>query len=423
MISDDLFKEALKVLPGGVSSPVRKFEPHPFFAKKGEGCILYDVDGNRYIDYCLAYGPLILGHAPEKITSAVCEQIKKGSAYGTPTKAELELAKLVIERVPSAEMIRFVNSGTEATMAAIRLARAFTGKDKILKFEGAYHGAHDYVLVKPGSGAAAAPDSPGIPQDTTRNTISAPFNDEEAVASIIEEDDNIAAILVEPVMANIGCIEPEDGYLKFLRKITSENGILLIFDEVITGFRIAPGGAQEYYNITADLVTYGKIIGGGFPMGALAGPRRLMEHISPAGDVYQAGTFNGNPVSVTAGITTLKELTDDLYKELNKKGEIIRKGIKDILEDNNLEFYLAGLSSMFQIYFTQEKVKDYTSAKTANLEIFKKYFHSLLKGGVFVPPSQFECCFISAAHRKEDLNMTLEVVEESIKRAVKQSPR
>jgi len=419
MKSKDLFEEALKVLPGGVNSPVRRFEPYPFFAKKAEGCILHDIDGNTYIDYCLAYGPLILGHAPANVTSAVCEQIKKGSAYGTPTEAEVELAKLVIGRVPSVEMVRFVNSGTEATMAAIRLARAFTGKDKIIKFEGAYHGAHDYVLVKPGSGAVSAPDSPGIPKDTTRNTILAPFNDEESLTSIIEKDENIAAILVEPVMANIGCIEPEDGYLEFLRKITSENDILLVFDEVITGFRIAPGGAQEYYNIKADLVTYGKIIGGGFPMGALAGPRKLMEHVSPAGDVYQAGTFNGNPVSVTAGINTLKELKYGLYRELNKKGEKIRGGIKDILEDNRLEFHLAGLSSMFQLYFTQDDVKNYSDAKTANLETFKRYFHELLKGGVFVPPSQFECCFISAAHKIEDLEKTLEVVEESIKKAIK----
>jgi len=419
MKSKDLFEEALKVLPGGVNSPVRRFEPYPFFAKKAEGCILHDIDGNTYIDYCLAYGPLILGHAPANVTSAVCEQIKKGSAYGTPTEAEVELAKLVIGRVPSVEMVRFVNSGTEATMAAIRLARAFTGKDKIIKFEGAYHGAHDYVLVKPGSGAVSVPDSPGIPKDTTRNTILAPFNDEESLTSIIEKDENIAAILVEPVMANIGCIEPEDGYLEFLRKITSENDILLVFDEVITGFRIAPGGAQEYYNIKADLVTYGKIIGGGFPMGALAGPRKLMEHVSPAGDVYQAGTFNGNPVSVTAGINTLKELRYGLYRELNKKGEKIRGGIKDILEDNRLEFHLAGLSSMFQLYFTQDDVKNYSDAKTANLETFKRYFHELLKGGVFVPPSQFECCFISAAHKIEDLEKTLEVVEESIKKAIK----
>lgn len=419
MKSKNLFEEALKVLPGGVSSPVRKFEPYPFFAEKAEGCILHDIDGKSYIDYCLAYGPLILGHAHPKVTNAVCEQIKKGSAYGVPTKAEVELAKLVMERVPSIDMVRFVNSGTEATMAAIRLARAFTGEDKIIKFEGAYHGAHDYVLVKPGSGATSAPDSPGIPIDTTRNTMSVPFNDEESVTSIIEKDESIAAIIVEPVMANIGCIEPEDGYLKFLRRITSENGILLIFDEVITGFRIAPGGAQEYYNVKADLVTYGKIIGGGFPMGALAGSRKLMEHISPAGDVYQAGTFNGNPVSVTAGINTLKELREGTYRELNKKGEKIRGGIKDILEDNRLEFHLAGLSSMFQLYFTKNEVKNYADAKTANLETFKKYFHELLKGGVFVPPSQFECCFISAAHKKEDLEKTLEVVEESIKKAIK----
>ncbi len=418
MLSEKLFEEAQKILPGGVSSPVRRFEPYPFFVKKGEGCILWDVDGKSYVDYCLAYGPLILGHAHSSITEAVCQQIKKGSTYGVPTEGELKLARIVIERVPCAEMIRFVNSGTEATMAAIRLARAFTGKNKIIKFEGAYHGAHDYVLVKPGSGATSIPESLGIPTDTTKNTLTAPFNDEESIVGIIEEDDDIAAILVEPVMANIGCIEPEEGYLNFLRKVSRENDILLIFDEVITGFRLARGGAQEYYNVSPDLTTLGKIMGGGFPIGALTGKKELMELISPAGEVYQAGTFNGNPASITAGIAMLNELTNNLYTELDKKGEYMRKGINDILDDNQLEFQLNGLSSMFQLYFTTQKIKNYADAKTADIEMFKRYFHYLLQEGIFIPPSQFECCFISITHRKEHIEKTLEAMEKSIKKVI-----
>ncbi|MGB9838084.1 glutamate-1-semialdehyde 2,1-aminomutase [Methanothermobacter sp.] len=413
MKSKELFERAQRVLPGGVSSPVRRFEPHPFFAAGGKGCILESVDGESYIDYCLAYGPLILGHAHPRVVEAVERQIERGTTYGVPSEGELELAETIIDRVPCAEMVRFMNSGTEATMAAVRLARAYTGKEKIVKFEGSYHGAHDYVLVKPGSGAAAAPDSPGIPEDTVKNTLTTVFNDEEAMVELIDGmGDDIACILVEPVMGNIGCIEPENGYLNFLRDVTRENDILLIFDEVITGFRLAAGGAQEYYRVKPDLVTLGKIVGGGFPMGALAGPRQIMENIAPAGSVYQAGTFNGNPVSVTAGLETLKILDDKMYSGLERMGSHLRAGLRDFLSDMDLEYHVAGPASMFQIYFTENEVRNYADARKSDTELFMKYFHGLLEGGVFIPPSQFECCFISTAHEMDHINSTLETAED-----------
>ena len=416
MKSEELFKEARNYLPGGVDSPVRAYKPYPFFAKEAHGSKIVDVDGNSYIDYCLAYGPLVLGHANEKIMKEVADQLKIGSAYGVPTENEIELAKLVIKKVPCAEMVRFVNSGTEATMSAIRLARAATGKKKIIKFEGSYHGAHDYVLVKSGSGAVGLPDSPGVPNDTTKNTVLVRFNDKEAVVDLIKKEGNeIAAIIVEPIMGNIGFIPPKGDYLKFLREITRQNNIILIFDEVITGFRIAEGGAQEYFGVTPDLVTFGKILGGGFPIGAFAGKKELMEMIAPAGTVYQAGTFNGNPVSITAGLAMLNQLNNDFYVESNKKGNTLRSGIQDILTDNNLDFKVVGLGSMFQIYFTDKEVYDYNSAKSADTEKFNQYFHTLLKNGVFIPPSQFECCFISSMHDKEDIQKTLEAVEQAIK--------
>lgn len=415
MKSEELFKEAQNYLPGGVDSPVRAYKPYPFFAKEAKGSKIVDVDGNSYVDYCLAYGPLVLGHANEKIMDKVAEQLKIGSAYGVPTENEIKLAKLVIKKVPCAEMVRFVNSGTEATMSAIRLARAATGKKKIIKFEGSYHGAHDYVLVKSGSGAVGLPDSPGVPEDTTKNTVLIPFNDEEAAADLIKREGNdIAAIIVEPIMGNVGFIPPKEDYLKFLREITSQNDIILIFDEVITGFRIAEGGAQEYFGVTPDLVTFGKILGGGFPIGALAGKKELMEMIAPAGTVYQAGTFNGNPVSITAGLAILNQLNDDFYAESDRKGNMIRTGIHDILSDNNLDFKIVGLSSMFQLYFTDKEVYDYASAKSADTEKFDQYFQTLLKNGVFIPPSQFECCFISSMHDNEDIQKTLEAVEKAI---------
>ncbi len=416
MKSEDLFNEAKKYLPGGVDSPVRAFKPYPFFAECASGSHLKDVDGKDYIDYCLAYGPLVLGHSHPDIVKKVKEQLELGTAYGVPTQNEIELAKLVTGRVPCADMVRFVNSGTEATMSAIRLARAVTGRKKIVKFEGSYHGAHDYVLVKSGSGAMGLPDSPGVPEETTKNTILIPFNDIEAVEDLIrEEGEEIATIIVEPVMGNVGCIPPREGYLEFLRQITSENGIILIFDEVITGFRLAEGGAQEYYGVTPDLVTFGKILGGGFPIGAISGKREYMEKVAPQGDVYQAGTFNGNPISITAGLITLKLLDRNFYTQLEKKGQYLRKGIGDILEEQDLDYKVAGLSSMFQIYFTGKDVYDYQDAKTADTEKFDKYFHKLLEKGVFIPPSQFECCFISLKHSEDDLEHTLEAVGEALK--------
>ncbi|MGZ7095148.1 MAG: glutamate-1-semialdehyde 2,1-aminomutase [Methanobacterium sp.] len=416
MSSEELFNEAKNYLPGGVDSPVRAYKPYPFFAKHAKGSKLFDVDGNVYIDYCLAYGPLVLGHANYKILHEVKKQLEQGTAFGVPTQKEIELAKMVIKKVPCAEMVRFVNSGTEATMSAIRLSRAATGKKKIIKFEGSYHGAHDYVLVKSGSGAVGLPDSPGVPEETTKNTILIPFNDEEAIIDIINrEGSEIGTIIVEPVMGNIGCILPKEGYLNFLRKISDENNIILIFDEVITGFRIAEGGAQEYFGVIPDVVTLGKILGGGFPMGALAGKKELMEMMAPAGNVYQAGTFNGNPISVTAGIAMLKQLDAFFYKDLNKKGDAMRMGLNDVFNDNDFNFNVAGLSSMFQVYFTDEEVYDYNSAKSADTEKFGRYFNEMLKKGVFIPPSQFECCFISLMHDDEDIEKTLEVADLALK--------
>ena len=420
MKSEELFVDAKNYLPGGVDSPVRAFKPYPFFAKKGEGSRIFDVDGNSYIDYCLAYGPLVLGHAYPPVVNAVTDQLHKGSAYGVPTENEIKLAKEVIKRIPCAEMVRFVNSGTEATMSAIRLARAVTGKKKIVKFEGAYHGAHDYVLVKSGSGAIGLPDSPGVPEETTKNTIIIPFNNEESIIDLFErEGGNLAAIILEPVMGNVGCIPPKKGYLELLRKITTENDVMLIFDEVITGFRIGEGGAQEYFGVTPDLVTLGKILGGGFPMGAFAGKKEFMERIAPSGDVYQAGTFNGNPISITAGLETLKNLDKKFYLESETKGLKMRRGLQDILHDASLEYQVAGLSSMFQLYFTPSEVWDYAQAKTADTEKFARYFHKLLRKDVFVMPSQFECCFISKVHSMDDIEITLEAMAEAILTAEK----
>jgi glutamate-1-semialdehyde 2,1-aminomutase len=416
MRSEELFNESKKYLPGGVDSPVRAYKPYPFFAEWAKGSKIVDVDGKSYIDYCLAYGPMVLGHANPDVMAEVITQIKKGSAYGVPTENEIKLAKLVIKKVPCAEMVRFVNSGTEATMSAIRLARAATGRNKILKFEGAYHGAHDYVLVKSGSGAAGLPDSPGVPEDTTKNTILVPFNDEEAIINLIKtHGDYIGAIIVEPIMGNIGIIPPKEDYLKFLRRITAENDIILIFDEVITGFRIAEGGAQEYFGIKPDLVTFGKILGGGFPIGALAGKKELMEMLAPSGNVYQAGTFNGNPISITAGLATLKQLDHNFYSEMNSKGNTLRNGIRDVIENQGLNYKVVGLSSMFQIYLTDREVWNYEDAKTADIEKFNILFQTLLKKGVFIPPSQFECCFISLMHSETDLEKTLEIIDKGMK--------
>ena len=417
--SQELFEESKKVLVGGVNSPVRAIKPYPFFVQKANGCRLYDEDNRSYIDYCLGYGPLILGHANPTVTNAVRNQLDNGTLYGTPTELEIRFAKKVVSHVPSAEMVRFVNTGTEATMGAIRLARGYTGKSKIIKFEGAFHGAHDYVLVKAGSGATThgVPDSAGIPVETTDNTILAPFNDESAIEEIIKRDgEGIACIILEPIIGNAGCVMPKEGYLKFLREITAENNILLIFDEVITGFRLDLGGAQEYFGVTADITTLGKIAGGGLPIGVIASSREIMENMAPMGPIYQAGTFNGNPLSAVAGLAAISELEKPgVYKGLEKSGEKMQRGLADITSDLGVETRIYGAGSMYQMYFTGEDVVDYTTALKADKDRFLAYQRELMKRGVFLPPSQYECNFLSTAHTQADLDFTLEKMEESLR--------
>ncbi len=405
---------------GGVNSPVRAMKPYPFFTERAEGCRLHDVDGNSYIDYCLAYGPLILGHAYPKVIESVKQQIERGSLYGTPTELETKFAQKICQAVPTAEMLRFVNTGTEATMGAIRLARGYTGKNKIIKFEGAFHGAHDYVLVKAGSGATThgMPTSAGVPKDTTKNTIIVPFNDEAAVENALKDADT-AGIILEPIIGNAGCIMPKDGYLKFLREATADKGALLIFDEVITGFRLAYGGAQEYYGVMPDITTLGKILGGGLPIGAIASSREIMENMAPLGKVYQAGTFNGNPLSMAAGYAAVTELEDgSVYEKVNALGDRMRKGLEEVTADLGLETRVYGVASMFQIYITGEDVADYQAALRADKDLFLKFQQELMKRGVFFPPSQYECNFISYAHGEDEIDDTLSTVEDSLRAAL-----
>jgi glutamate-1-semialdehyde 2,1-aminomutase len=394
-------------------------KPFPFFVERALGSRLFDVDGRSYIDYCLGYGPLILGHAHPAVLEAVKNKIEEGTLFGTPTKNEVDFAKKVVRYVPSAEMVRFVNTGTEATMGAIRLARGFTRKNKFIKFEGAFHGAHDYVLVKAGSGATThgIPNSAGIPDATTKNTVLAPFNDREAIEEIIKSEKDLSCIILEPIIGNAGCIMPADGYLEFLREITQENEILLIFDEVITGFRLGLGGAQEYFGIKPDITTLGKILGGGLPIGCIASSREIMEEMAPVGSVYQAGTFNGNPLSASAGLAALGELERaGTYERLEYLGDRMRKGLLDISEDLGIETKVYGVASMFQMYFSGAEVTDYASALKADKDLFLAFQRELMKRGVFLPPSQFECNFISTAHTDEDLDETLEKVEESLRK-------
>ncbi|MEM2779685.1 MAG: glutamate-1-semialdehyde 2,1-aminomutase [Candidatus Bathyarchaeia archaeon] len=418
--SEELFEKAKRLIPGGVNSPVRAFSPYPFFTAYAKGSRIFDVDGKEYIDYCMGYGPLILGHAPEPVTEAVREQLEKGTLYGTPTEQEIELAELICEAVPCAEMVRLVNTGTEATMSAIRVARGFTGRKKIVKFEGCYHGAHDYVLVKAGSGATTlgVPNSLGVPEETTLNTLVLPYNNVESFEKTIEkEGENIAAVIIEPVIGNAGVILPKKGYLEKIRKLTKEKGIVLIFDEVITGFRLAFGGAQEYYGIVPDMVTLGKVMGGGFPLAAFAGKKEIMEIVAPSGKVYQAGTFSGNPVSVTAGVATLKAIRkrkEIFYRELERKTEMICAAVKDLIEDYSLPLQVNFVASMYQFFFNYEEVYDYQSAKKSDTARFMFYHKELMKQGIFIPPSQFEACFISSAHSEEDVIKSSEVFANSL---------
>jgi glutamate-1-semialdehyde 2,1-aminomutase len=412
--SEELFERAKKLMPGGVNSPVRAFQPYPFFTERAQGSRLFDVDGKEYIDYCLGYGPLILGHAHPKIVEAVKAQLENGSLFGTPTEQEVELAELICQLVPSAEMVRLVSTGGEATMSALRAARGYTGKKKILKFEGCYHGAHDYVLVKAGSGATTfgMPTSLGIPEETTRNTIVVPYNDVEKFEEAVKENKaDLAAVIVEPVIGNIGLVLPKPGFLETLRELTEKYGVVLIFDEVITGFRLALGGAQEYYGVTPDLTTLGKVLGGGFPIAAFAGKEEMMRMIAPAGKVYQAGTYSGNPVSVAAALATLNFLRDsekEFYSKMEGKCEAVVSPIKSTIGERNLKVQVNSLASMFQLFFTDTPVYDYTTVKMSDTNKFMAYQSKLLEKGIFIPPSQFETCFLSAVHSTDDLDKTVE---------------
>jgi glutamate-1-semialdehyde 2,1-aminomutase len=411
--SEELYKRAKRLIPGGVNSPVRAYEPYPFFTKTASGSHIIDVDENDYVDYCLGFGPLILGHSHPKIVEAVKAQLVYGSLYGTPTEQEIDLAELVSEVVPSAEMVRLVSTGSEATMAATRVARGFTGKKKIIKFEGCYHGSNDYMLVKAGSGATTfgMPDSLGIPKETTRNTIVVPFNDIEKLERAIKENKNdLAAVIVEPVMGNMGVILPKIGFLQALRELTEAFGVVLIFDEVITGFRLAIGGAQEYFNVKPDMTALGKILGGGFPMAAYVGKEEIMRMIAPSGKVYQSGTFSGNPVSVAAGLATLRFLRgegESFYKRLEAKCSKVVEPLLKVVRDFGLKVQINHVASMFQLFFTDRPVIDYASAKASDNKLFMRLHSGLLDGGVFLAPSQYETCFLSVAHSAEDLGKTV----------------
>ena len=413
-----LYASAKGLLPGGVSSPVRAISPCPFYTSRAEGPYLWDADGNRFIDYCLAYGPMILGHRHPAIERAVIDQLKKGWLYGTPSELEVIMADRVTRLYPSMEMLRFVSTGTEATMAALRVARGATGRDKIIKIEGGFHGAHDSVLVKAGSGATTLgiPDSKGVPADTAKNTLQVPYNDPEALEKVLKGfSGQIAALIMEPVLGNIGPVLPEEGYLQAARELTAEHDVLLIFDEVITGFRLSLGGAQKYYGVTPDLTTLGKIIGGGFPIGVFGGRRDLIEQVAPSGGIYQAGTFNGSPVSLAAGFATLDVMEkENTLDRLNAAGDEMRKGLREIVEDLRLGYSVVGVASMFKVFFGPEP-HNYAQALKCDKVGYLDFFRRMLESGIFLPPSQYETDFLSAAHSKEVIDVTLEAYKSCLK--------
>ena len=416
--SEKLFKEAVKMIPGGVNSPVRAFGSvgmTPRFIASAEGAYMTDADGNRYLDYVGSWGPMILGHANEMVLEKVAEACKKGLSFGAATEAEVDMARLICDMVPSIEMVRMVNSGTEAVMSAVRAARGYTGRNKIIKFEGCYHGHSDAMLVKAGSGVmtAGVPDSSGVPAGATEDTLLAVYNDLAGVEKLFDSwGKEIAAVIVEPVGANMGVVPPKEGFLKGLRKLCTENGSLLIFDEVITGFRLAFGGAAEYFGVTPDMVTYGKIIGAGMPVGAYGGKKEIMEMVSPAGPVYQAGTLSGNPIAMAAGLTQLKYLYEhqEVYKELEEKGEKLYSGIEQILKEYKKPYHVNHVSSLGSLFFAENEVVDYTSAKASDTKAFADYFLAMLKSGIHLAPSQFEAMFLSAAHTDAVIEETLSEV-------------
>jgi glutamate-1-semialdehyde 2,1-aminomutase len=420
--SKNLYTIAKRYIPGGVNSPVRAFKSvggSPIFIKKASGSRIYDIDGNEYIDYVLSWGPMILGHSHPKVVKALKRAVEKGTSYGAPTELEIELARMVTKAIPSIGMVRMVNSGTEATMSAIRVARGYTGRDKIIKFEGCYHGHADGLLVKAGSGAATfgLPDSPGVPKDYARNTINLPFNNIRAVKKTLDRAGNsIACVIIEPVAGNMGCILPKDGFLQELRELTKKYGVILIFDEVMTGFRVAYGGAQELYRIKPDMTCLGKIIGGGLPVGAYGGRKEIMMQVSPEGPVYQAGTLSGNPLAMTAGIETLKMLSKTgTYEKLERRAEQLEKGMKDASKKAGVKTYFSRVGSMFCTYFTGQEVWDYRSAKMSDTKKFSKFFRLMLGRGINLAPSQFEAGFLSTAHTPSDIDMTIKAARESFK--------
>ncbi|MEK0350199.1 MAG: glutamate-1-semialdehyde 2,1-aminomutase [Nitrosopumilus sp.] len=418
--SEKLFNNAKKVIPSGVNSPVRYFEPYPFFTKKSNGAYIWDEDNNRYIDFCNGYGALLLGHRRKEIIQAVSKQLTKGTLYCTPTEAEIELSKLIIGNFPSIDKVRLVNTGGEATMTAIRLARGFTKKKKIIKFEGCYHGAHDSVLVKAGSGSAhnGISVSDGVLDDVSKNTLVVQYNNIEDLQKTIRQNKDIAGVIVEPILANMGLILPEKNFLYDLRKITKENNIPLIFDEVVTGFRVAPGGAQEHFGIKPDITTLAKALSNGFTISAVGGRKEIMDLLSPGGKVYQASTFAGNPVSVSAAISSIKtinKIKKRLYPKLELYNLLFTTALDDMATDMGIPHQINFTSSMFQIFFTNKPVVDYKTSKNANAKKFQKMFKTLLKKGIFIAPSQFEVVFLSDAHTESDLNKTLDAYHAALK--------
>ena len=416
--SSQLFAEAEKVIPGGVNSPVRAFKAvggTPIFVKRAQGAYLYDEDGNRLIDYINSWGPMILGHAYEPVVEAVTERAKLGTSFGMPTELETKIAALAVSMVPNIDKIRFVNSGTEACMSAIRLARGYTGREKIIKFEGCYHGHSDSFLIKAGSGAATFgnPNSPGVTSGTAKDTLLAKYNDIEQVEDLFRHNQGeIAAIIVEPVAGNMGCVLPENNFLQNLRKVCDENGTLLIFDEVMTGFRLAFGGAQELYNVKADIVTYGKVIGGGMPVGAFAARNEIMNKLSPRGDVYQAGTLSGNPLAMRAGLTTLQLIKNNpnFYEKLNKTTETLDFEIGKILNAKGIAHKINRKGSMMSVFFHTNRVSNFEEAADSNHSLFNNFFHQLLAQGIYLPPSGYETWFISDSINETEIDKTLEAV-------------
>ncbi|MEJ5375337.1 MAG: glutamate-1-semialdehyde 2,1-aminomutase [bacterium] len=421
--SRNLYARALELMPGGVNSPVRAFKAvggDPLFIERAQGAHLWDADGNTYVDYVGSWGPMILGHRHPEVLEAIEKALSRGSSFGAPTDLEIELAELIVERIPSVEMVRMVSSGTEATMSAIRLARGVTGRDRIVKFEGCYHGHADGLLVKAGSGAITfgVPDSAGVPRAYAELTLTLPFNDVEAFRKAMGEcGEEIACVIVEPVAGNVGVIPPQEGFLQALRQETSKAGALLIFDEVITGFRVSRGGAQELYGIMPDLTCLGKIVGGGLPVGAYGGPRHIMEQVAPLGPVYQAGTLSGNPLAMAAGIATLKVLgRPGTYEELEEKGKKLEEAFRDAARQAGVPLRQHRVGSMLGAFFTKEEVWDYASAKTADTARYARFFMEMLSRGVYLAPSQFEAAFVSLAHSNEDLERTQEALEAAMKR-------